>query len=64
MGLKRSHCKTQMKEASIHYCFRPDVVEYLRACERLLKNSRETSLTAHEQEVILLYARKLVEAFL
>jgi hypothetical protein len=53
-----------MKEASIHYCFRSDVVEYLRACERLLKNSRETPLTAHEQEVILLYARKLVEAFL
>ncbi len=53
-----------MREATIHYCFRPDVADYLRACEQLLKNSRETPISQHEQEVILLYARKLIEAFL
>ena len=53
-----------MSEAQIHYCFRPDVLAYMRACEHLLKKSRETPLTPHEQEVIILYTRKVVEAFL
>jgi hypothetical protein len=53
-----------MSEAKIHYCFRPDVAEYIRACECLLKESCDAPLSSHEQEVILLYARKLVEAFL
>jgi hypothetical protein len=53
-----------MSETKLLYCVRPDVTEYLRACEALLKKSRETPLTPLEQEVVLLYTRKLVEAFL
>ena len=60
---KPSH-SMNMNEARIVYCFRPDVAEYIRACECLLTKSCEVSLSPHEREVILLYTRKLIEAFL
>jgi hypothetical protein len=53
-----------MSEKKVLYYLRPDVAEYLRACEAILKRSRETPLTTLEQEVVLLYTRKIVEAFL
>ena len=53
-----------MSETKVLYYLRSDVGEYLQACEALLKKSQETPLTPLEQEVVLLYTRKLVEAFL
>ena len=53
-----------MSEKKVLYYLRSDVAEYLRVCEALLKKSREVPLTSLEQEVVLLYTRKLVEAFL
>jgi hypothetical protein len=53
-----------MSEKKVLYCLRSDVSDYLRVCEVLLKKSPETPLTSLEREVILLYTRKLVEAFL
>ena len=49
-----------MSEKKVLYYLRSDVAEYLR----VLKKSREVPLTPLEQEVVLLYTRKLVEAFL
>ena len=53
-----------MREKKVLYCLRSDVSDYLRICEALLKKSPEAPLTSLEREVILLYTRKLVEAFL
>jgi hypothetical protein len=53
-----------MNEKKVLYYLRSDVSDYLRVCDVLLKKSPEAPLTSLEREVILLYTRKLIEAFL
>jgi hypothetical protein len=53
-----------MSEAEIIHCVKRDVAAYLRACEHLLAQARALPLTAHERQIILLYTRKVIEAFL
>jgi hypothetical protein len=53
-----------MNEKKVLYYLRSEVSDYLRVCDVLLKKSPQAPLTSLEREVILLYTRKLIEAFL
>ena len=53
-----------MSDMKVLQYMRPDVSDYVQACKRLLNASGELALTAHEREIILLYARKLIEKVL
>jgi hypothetical protein len=53
-----------MKDMKVLHYVRVDVSDYVQACKRLLRTSSEPALTPHEREIILLYARKLIEKVL
>jgi hypothetical protein len=53
-----------MEKTEICYCCRSDVAGYLKACNRLLNRTGEAPLSPHERQLVLLYTRKLIEAFL
>lgn len=54
----------RMNDTNIHSCFRLDVAAYMKACDRLLRGTSDVPLSPHEKEMILLYTRKMIEAFL